>query len=253
MITDPLFYAAALPAIAIIGLSKGGFLSGLAILGVPLLSLVISPVQAAGILLPILIAMDAVGVWAYRKSFDWPNLKIMMPAAAAGIGIGWLTAAYVSDAHVRLIVGVIAFAFTVDYWVGRRPATGSHVPNRAKGSIWSALAGFTSFVSHAGSPPAQMYLLPQRLPKLIYAGTMALLFAMINLVKVPPYFLLGQFSPENLRTTAVLLPLAPLTMLAGIWLVRRVRQEPFYRVAYACLLVVSLKLMWDGGRSLLGI
>ena len=252
MITDPWFYVAAAPAIVIVGLSKGGFLSGLAILGVPLLALVISPVQAAGIMLPILISMDAIGIWAYRKSFDPANLKVLAPATVIGIAIGWATAAYVSEAHVRLIVGVIACAFTLDHWFGLRPQTSGQAPNRVTGALAATVAGFTSFVSHAGSPPVQMFLLPQRLPAMIYAGTMACLFAWINLVKVLPYFLLGQFNAENLSTTAVLLPLAPLAMLAGIWLVRRVPQEPFYRIAYGCLFAVSLKLIWDGGWEVFG-
>jgi len=253
MITDPWFYLIAVPAIAIVGLAKGGFLSGMAVLGVPMLSLIISPVQAAGIMLPILISMDAIGVWAYRRSFDMANLKIMAPATVVGIAIGWATAAHVSEAHVRLIVGLVAFTFTLDYWLALRPHKTGQAPGKLTGSFWATLAGFTSFVSHAGSPPAQMFLLPQRLPNLIYAGTMAVLFAWINLVKVVPYYLLGQFSPGNLATTAVLLPLAPLAMIAGIRLVRRVRQEPFYRIAYGCLFVVSVKLIWDGGREIFGV
>ncbi len=94
MITDPWFYVAAVPAIAIVGLAKGGFLSGLAVLGVPLLALVVPPVQAAGILLPVLIVMDAIGVSAYRKSFDWANLRLLAPVTLIGIAIGWATAAY---------------------------------------------------------------------------------------------------------------------------------------------------------------
>jgi hypothetical protein len=253
MITDPWFYVAAVPAIAIVGLSKGGFLSGLSILGVPLLALIISPLQAAGIMLPILISMDAIGIWAYRKTFDAANLKVLAPATVLGIAIGWATAAYVSEAHVRLIVGIIACGFTLDYWLGLRPSRQGEAPNRLTGTVAATVAGFTSFVSHAGSPPVQMFLLPQRLPAMVYAGTMALLFAWINLVKVVPYFMLGQFSRENLSTTAALLPLAPLAMLAGIWLVRRLRQEPFYRIAYSCLFAVSLKLIWDGGRQVLGL
>lgn len=251
MITDPWFYAVAVPAILIVGLSKGGFLSGLAVLGVPLMALVIPPVQAAGILLPILMAMDAIGIWAYRRSFDWPNLRLLAPVTLVGIAVGWATAAYVSEAHVRLIVGAIAFAFTLDRWLDLRPRTDGAPPNPVLGAIAASVAGFTSFVSHAGSPPVQMFLLPQRLPPMIYAGTMALLFSWINLSKVIPYFLLGQFSAQNLATTAVLLPLAPASMLAGIWLLRRVPQGPFYRIAYACLFVVSLKLMWDGAHGVL--
>lgn len=253
MISDPGFYAIAVPAVLLVGLSKGGFLGGMAVLGVPLLALVIPPVQAAAIMLPILIAMDVIGVWAYRRSFDKVNLMILVPAACLGIVVGWLTAAYVSEGHVRLIVGLVALAFTLDYWLGMRPQKAAPGPDALKGGFWGALAGFTSFVSHAGSPPLQMYMLPQRLERTVYVGTGVMFFALVNLIKVPPYFLLGQFSGENLATTGVLLPLAPLAMALGIFLVRRVPQEPFYRIAYGCLFLVSLKLIWDGAQVTLGL
>lgn len=252
MITDPWFYAVAIPAIVLTGLSKGGFLGGIGGLAVPLMSLVISPVQAAGIMLPILIAMDWIGIWAYRREWSGPNLKILLPAATAGIFFGWATAAYVTEAHVRLLVGLIGVLFTLDYWLKLRPRTVAPGPNWTKGSFWGAISGFTSFVSHAGGPPFAVYMLPQRLPNVIYAGTAVMFFSAVNLIKVPPYLFLGQFSPANLKTVAVLIPLAPLSMMAGVWLTRRVPQEPFYKIAYTCLFIVSAKLVWDGLRATSG-
>jgi uncharacterized membrane protein YfcA len=250
MISDAWFYAVALPAIVLTGLSKGGFLGGIGGMAVPLMSLVISPVQAAAIMLPILIAMDWIGVWAYRHDWSGPNLKIMLPAATAGIALGWATAAYVTDAHVRLLVGAIGACFTLNYWFGLKPAGSAPGPHRLAGTVWGAVAGFTSFVSHTGGPPFAVYMLPQRLPNAVYAGTAVMFFTAVNLIKLPPYILLGQFSPTNLKTIAVLLPLAPLAMLAGVWLTRRVPQEPFYRIAYGCLFAISLKLLWDGVRAI---
>ena len=249
MITDPWFYAVAIPAIVLTGLSKGGFLGGVGGMAVPLMSLVISPVQAAGIMLPILIAMDWIGVWAYRREWSGPNLKIMLPAATAGIVLGWATAAYVSEAHVRLLVGLIGAAFTINHWLGLKPRSVAPGPKRIKGSFWGAVSGFTSFVSHTGGPPFAVYMLPQRLPNVTYAGTAVMFFTAVNLIKVPPYFFLGQFNMANLSTVAVLLPLAPITMSVGVWLTRHVPQGPFYKIAYACLFTISLKLIWDGVRA----
>ena len=250
MITDPWFFAVAIPAILITGLSKGGFLGGIGGLAVPLMSLVISPVQAAGIMLPILIAMDWIGVWAYRRDWSGPNLKILVPAATVGIVVGWATAAYVTEAHVRLLVGLIGALFTVDHWLKLRPRGIAPGPSRAKGSVWGALSGFTSFVSHTGGPPFAVYMLPQKLPNAVYAGTAVMFFTVVNLIKVPPYFFLGQFNAANLTTVAVLLPLAPLAMTVGVWLTRSVPQGPFYKIAYTCLFIISLKLIWDGLRAL---
>jgi hypothetical protein len=245
MITDPWFYALAIPAICLTGLAKGGFLAGIGGLSVPLMSLAISPVQAAAIMLPILIAMDWLGVWAYWREWSAANLRIMLPAAFLGVGIGWATAAFVSESHVRLLVGLIGLLFTLDHWLPLRPKAAAG-PSWVKGSFWAVLVGFTSFVSHSGGPPFAVYMLPQQLRNTVYAGTSIMLFSAVNLLKVGPYLMLGQFSPANLKTTAALLPLAPLAIVAGIWLTRRVRQGPFYRIAYACLFVVSLKLIADG-------
>ncbi len=163
LITDPLFYAAAIPAVILVGLSKGEFGGGASLLGVPLIALVVSPLQAAGIMLPILLVMDAVALASYRGACDRRSLVILLPAGLLGILVGWLTAAWVTESMVRLIVGVVALLFTLDYWFrsGRSPDPAGHSP--AKGGFWGAVAGFTSFVSHAGGPPFQMYMLPLRL------------------------------------------------------------------------------------------
>lgn len=257
MLTDPWFYAVAIPAVIITGLSKSGFVSGIGLMATPLLALVVSPVQAAGIMLPILVASDVIGVWAYRRSFDWANLMALLPGAVVGVLIGWLTASKVSDAHVRLLVGLIALAFTIDYWLrpkkpdAGQPAVWTRGGTRAvAGTIAGLFAGFTSFVSHAGGPPVQMFLLPQRLSSTLYAGTTVMFFGAINLIKVPPYLALGQFHAANLRTSLVLLPVAAVSTLTGIWIVNRVSAEPFYRLAYAALFVVALKLTWDGASAI---
>ncbi|MGK2740635.1 sulfite exporter TauE/SafE family protein [Tepidicaulis sp. LMO-SS28] len=252
MITDPWFYAAAIPAMLLVGLSKGGFAGGLGILGVPMMALVVSPLQAAGIMLPILIAMDMIGVWAYRKTFDKKNLMILLPGAAIGILIAFLAASYVTDSFVRLLIGGIALAFTLDHWIGRRAEAEAKPRNRLKGSFWGGVGGFTSFVAHAGGPPFQIYMLPQKLDKVVYVGTSVMFFTAVNLIKVPPYIALGQFQTENLMTSLVLLPLAPIGMLLGIKALHVIPEKPFYRIAYAALFLVGLKLIWDGAAPLLG-
>lgn len=249
MITDPYFYAIAVPAVFLVGLAKGGFVGAMVMLGVPLLSLMISPVQAAGILLPILIAMDMFALFAYRRAYDPANLKIILPAALVGIFIGWLTAAYVSESYVRLIVGVVALLFVLDYWIGWR---GTQKTERSipKGGFWGAVAGFTSFVCHAGGAPLQMYLVPQRMEPRLFAGTSVIFFTVVNLIKVIPYTALGQFGTENLMTSLVLAPIAPVATLAGAWLVKVVKPGLFYRLTYIFIFIVSLKLIWDGVKHL---
>lgn len=250
-ITDPWFYAVAVPAVILVGLSKGGFGGAMALLGVPLMALVISPVQAAAIMLPILIVMDAVSLWSWRGSYDSRTLRIMLPAGLVGIGLGWLTAAYVTVPMVRLIVGLVALAFTLRYlWLRYVGEPGARPHRPWSGRFWGLVTGFTSFVSHAGGPPYQMYALPLRQDPRIYTGTSVIFFSVVNVVKLVPYFALGQFDSANLATSAVLLPLAPVATLAGAWLVRKLRAELFYPFMYAMMAAAAVKLIWDGVTGL---
>ncbi|MCW2306152.1 sulfite exporter TauE/SafE family protein [Rhodobium gokarnense] len=246
MISDPMFYWAAVPAVLLVGLSKGGFGGSFALLGTPLMALVIPPLQAAGIMLPILVAMDIVALTAYRRRFDKRTIAILVPAGVIGVTIGWLTAAMITAAHVRLIVGTIGLWFTLDYLLKRKGERAPAEHNIAKGGFWGTVAGFTSFVSHAGGPPFQMYALPLKLEPVLFAGTSAIFFASVNAVKLVPYFALGQFSTQNLTTSAVLLPLAPIGVMSGVWLVKRIPMKPFYRIVYSAVFLVSCKLIWDG-------
>ena len=250
LVAEPLFYAAAVPAILFTGIVKGGFGTGAGILAVPLMALSVPPLQAAAIMLPILCLMDLVGMWGYRRQWDGASMVVLMPAALAGIVLATLTAGHVGPDHIRLAVGVIAVVFALDHWFGRRAAEGAR-PHAAKGVFWGAVSGFTSFLAHAGGPPLAVYLLPLRLDKTVFVGTTVIYFAAVNYAKILPYAWLGQFSGTNLATAFVLLPLAPAGVLAGMWLHRRMQPGPFYRVSYALVFVVGLKLTWDGGLALL--
>jgi len=247
MLDDPWFYAVAIPALLLIGISKGGFGGGLGVVGVPLMALVISPTQAAAILLPVLCLMDLVGLYSYRGEFDRSAMKVLAPGAIAGIVLGALTFAVTSEDAVRLIVGAIAVGFTLWQWVGRaRVERGATQPSAIAGSFWSSVSGYTSFVAHAGGPPLSVYLLPLRMPKAQFVGTTVVYFTLVNYVKLLPYALLGQFDSANLATSLVLLPLAPVGVLLGVMLQRRMREGLLYGVVYAALLLTGLKLLWDG-------
>jgi uncharacterized membrane protein YfcA len=250
MIHDPWFYALAVPAVLMTGISKGGFAGGIGLMAVPMLALVIDPVRAAGILLPILVAMDLFGIGAYRRTFDKRNLKQLVPGAILGIGFGALTAGLVTETDVKLIVGVIATSFALYFFW---PRSAERPPSRGgwlSGTLCGIGAGFTSFVAHAGTPPFQIHMLPQRLDKTLYVGTSIMFFATLNFVKLLPYGLLGELAPGNLETSLVLLPLAPLGMFIGIKLHHVIPEKPFYRLCYTMVLIVGLKLLWDGATAI---
>ena len=244
------FYLVAIPAVILFGLSKGGF-SGLGTLGVPMLSLVASPVRAAAIVLPILLVQDWLSVWAFRRDYSLRNLVILTPSAMIGVGVGWLLAARVSDDAVRLAIGVISIAFVLYMLIrdrlGRAPVEKPSVPS---GILWGSLSGFTSFVSHSGAPPFQIYVMPQYLKPPVFAGTATMFFAAVNLLKVPPYFLLGQFNRDNLFVSAGLIPVAILSTFGGVWLTRRVSADRFYAVILALTFLIGVKLTYDAVRAL---
>ena len=245
MMTEPLFWVCAIIAVLLTGISKGGF-GGVALLAVPLMALTISPVRAAGIMLPILIVMDVVSVWAYRKQFDKATLALMLPGAIIGIAIGGLAAGYVSDRFVLICVGIIALSFSL-YSVFKPKGNVSVIKgNRPVGIVASIVAGFTSFLAHAGGPPFQVYAIPQGLDKRVYAGTSVMFFAVVNTVKLIPYTMLGQFDRANLTTSLILIPLAPIGVLLGVWMLKRISQAAFYKFLYAMVFIVGVKLLWDG-------
>ncbi|MBI2586940.1 MAG: sulfite exporter TauE/SafE family protein [Rhodospirillales bacterium] len=245
MIADLWFYALAVPAVLLAGVSKGGFGSGLVVLAVPLMSLVVPPPQAAAIMLPILVVMDLTAFWTYRKSFDRGHLKAILPAAAIGVGLGWATFGLLDASAVRLLVGVLALVFPLAYWLDWKPPRVVGPP-KLWGGLWGAVSGFTSFVAHAGGPPILVYLLPQQLEKRLFVGTLIVFFMIVNALKLVPYGQLGQFHVGNLLTSAVLLPLAPLGIWLGLWMQNRIPDRAFYGVCYTFLFLTGLKLCWDG-------
>ncbi|MGR3465278.1 sulfite exporter TauE/SafE family protein [Limimaricola sp.] len=250
--SDPWALLAACVAVVLVGFSKGGLGGALALLGVPIMALTIPPVQAAGILLPVLLAMDAISLWAWRGTYHAGTLKRMLPGAVVGIGIGWLTAALVSDGAVRLIVGALALIFAARWLLsGNVRRAAPRAENTARASLWASVAGYTSFVAHAGGPPFQVYAMPLGLDPKVYTGTSVIFFAVVNVIKVVPYAALGQFDPANLISAAALLPLAVLATLSGAFVVKRMRAEVFYPVMYALVVLVGLRLCWDGISALI--
>jgi len=255
VITDPLFYILAIPSVILLGLGKGGF-AGLGMVSVPLLTLAVPTLQGATILLPILITQDAISVWTYRRQWSAWNLKVLVPGAVIGMGAGTLFASYVSNAAIELAVGIIGLSFVLYRWVGgwlwphlARIGDEPWRPHPALGVFWGSLSGFMSLLVNVGAPPYQIHILPQRLDKLTFVGTTVIFFAFMNLMKIAPYFLLGQFSTRNFATSVALLPLAVAANFFGIWLVRRTPTDRFYRITYFLMFGISLALIWQGATA----
>lgn len=250
MLTNPTFYVLAILAVTLMGLAKGGF-AGVGAAALPLLALVVSPVQAAAILLPVLIVQDVVGVWAFRKSWDRGTLVLMIPSAAVGIVLGYLLAAEVSTAAVLAALGAISLIFaSYRLWTSRggRVQVSRNAP-LLLGATLGVASGFTSQIAHAGQPPFQMWVMPKNLAPITLAGTNAIFFAVVNWLKVPAYLALGQFTRTNLTAAALLMPVAIVTTFAGVWLVRRVKAERFYMIIYLLMIAVGAQLIWKAASG----
>ncbi|RLA45144.1 MAG: sulfite exporter TauE/SafE family protein [Gammaproteobacteria bacterium] len=249
MLADPWFYLASIPAVLLYGIAKGGFGGAVSILAVPMMALIMPPTQAAAILLPILVVMDVLAVRAYWGISDRRALHILLPGALVGVAIGYFTAEVMNEHYMRVLIGVISLAFGVQSLLGLQ-SRASREHHRLSGGLFGALTGFTSFSIHAGGPPFTMYLMPKQLSPLLFAGTAAIFFAVVNAVKLIPYYFLNQFTADNLLYSLVLVPLAPLGVKLGHFLVKRSTSSFYYSVISFFLVVVGVKLLWEGVTAL---
>lgn len=244
IITDPFFYAVAIPAVLLLGVSKSGFGAGFGSLAVPLMAMAVTVPQAAAVLMPVLLLMDLLGIAVFRKDFDRQLLKFLIPFALVGTMLGALLFKLLD---AKVVAGMVG-AFTLLFLTQRLlfpPEPDSPPPPRWLGAILTITSGFTSFVAHAGGPPISAYVIPLRLSPIKFTATMAFLFFVINLSKWIPYAWLGLLDMRNMATSLVLLPLAPVGVWAGVRIARRVSPALFYRFLYGGMFLTGCKLLWD--------
>ena len=245
VVADPWFYAVAVPAVLLVGLSKSGFATGFGSLATPLMALMLPAPQAVAIMLPLLMVMDATGLQQLWRERDRQLVRRLLPWGLLGIAVGSLLFGLLSSKAVAGLLGVLTLGFLAQR-LFLAPRTGAPPPAPWVGPVSATASGFTSFVAHAGGPPLIAYLLPMKMEPRVLSATMAVFFAVINAAKVLPYMMLGLMDSRNLATSFLLLPLAPLGVWAGVWLVRRVSSTWFYRLAYLGMLLTGCKLLWDG-------
>jgi len=245
---DWTFFAISAPAVVFAGVSKAGFGSGAAFAAATILALVIEPGQALGIMLPLLMLIDAVTLRPYWHKWSWADARVLIFGGVPGVALG--AALYqVADADVfRLLIGGISIAFVLWQVVQTRGLI-RPVSNRLPlwaGWLAGGVAGFASFVSHAGGPPAAVYLLSQRLSKTTFQATTVLTFWAINIVKFVPYYFLGMFTLETAQANLILAPFALIGAWLGVKAHRMVPERVFFGLTYVLLLITGAKLIWDG-------
>ncbi|QEL22271.1 sulfite exporter TauE/SafE family protein [Bosea sp. F3-2] len=242
----------AFAGVFLISFMRGAFGGGFAIVGIPLLSTVMDPVAAGGLLAPLFIAMDLYAL-RYWKPSTWsrPDLRLLVPGLVIGIGFGYMLFRVLDHRAIAIMMAAITLVF-VGLWLVR----GAEVTVRPRSAPKAIAAGLTSgvttMVAHSGGPPLAMYLLPLGLSKEIYAGTTSLFFTVGNATKLVPWLLLVQPAADTWALMAICLLAIP----AGIWLGWRLHgaldQRQVYRACYGLLVVTALKLLWDGISGFLG-
>ena len=244
LITDWHFYAIAIPAVLLLGLSKSGFGAGFGSLAVPMMALVITVPQAAAILMPVLLVMDLLGIAAFRKDFDKQLLKFLLPCGLLGIVIGALLFKFLQPQIVAGIVGAFTLLFLAQRLVFP-PKADAPPPPRWLGVLLTTTSGFTSFIAHAGGPPINAYAIPLKLKPLVFTATMAYFFFIINLAKWIPYAWLGLLDMRNFATSLALIPFAPIGVWVGVRIARHIQPTLFYRLVYTGMFLTGSKLVWD--------
>ena len=246
MMIDPITFGVAATGVFVIGFMKGAFGGGFAIIGIPLLALVMDPIEAGTMLAPLFVAMDLFAL-RYWKPATWskPDLSLLLPGLVVGIAIGFFVLRDLDRHAVEIVMALITLTFAA-LWLrgGGGVAVGTRSP--AEALLAGGASGVTTMVAHSGGPPLAMYLLPLGLSKQVYAGTTSMFFTVGNLIKVGPWLLVGHLTPRLVTMMLLGVPF----VFAGVWtgwrLHQRLDQIQLYRACYALLVVTAIKLLWDG-------
>lgn len=242
--TDWHFYALAIPAVLLLGISKSGFGAGFGSLAVPMMALVITVPEAAATLMPVLLVMDLLGIAAFRKDFDTALLKFLIPCGLLGIVIGALLFKLLQPTVVAGVVGGFTLLFLAQRLLFP-PTADAPPPPRWLGALLTITSGFTSFIAHAGGPPINAYTIPLKLKPLVFTATMAYFFFTLNLAKWIPYAWLGLLDARNFATSLALLPFAPMGVWVGVRIAKHIKPTLFYRLVYTGMFLTGVKLVWD--------
>lgn len=244
---DPIFFAIAIPAVIWTGISKGGFGSGASFASTPLLALILGPGAAVGLMLPLLMLMDVTALKPYWRKWDGPSARVLILGSVPGIVLGGLIYGITDPDVFRFLIGLVAILFILWQVVRKlglyRPEA-HHMPLGAGGVI-GAVLGLTSFVSHAGGPPAAVFLLSRGLDKTTYQATTVIVFWAVNAMKFLPYMLLGIFTWETALADLMLIPAAVLGVWLGVSAHHALPERFYFAVTYVFLALTGTKLIWD--------
>lgn len=239
------FYIISAIAITVTGISKSGFAGGLGVMNVPLLSLFVTPQFALAVMMPILIVMDVIIVWHYRKTWNGAIVMMLIPGAVFGLSLGAMTFQFMDANLIKFIIGLLALMFVLRYFLARSMKTEPGKTGRVIPFILATASGFSSFVAHAGGPPVKGILLQQKLEKSEFVGTNSVFILFMNAVKIVIYSGMGQLTAESLKTSLVLSPMLFVGIAAGTYLHKVINPQIFLKLVYVFLFIAGTKLLWD--------
>jgi uncharacterized protein len=246
---DPIALAVIAFSVFLITFMKGMFGGGFAIVGIPFMALVMDPIAAGALLAPVLCLSDLVALCYWRPStWSKPDLKVLIPGQLLGIGTGYLFMR-IADRHLVAVVIALVTLWFAGLWFKGGGRINSQPRSSVKGVGAGVASGVGSMIAHSGGPPVAMYLLPLGLSKSEYAGTTFMVFIVANLLKAGPWLALVELNRQFWTLLMINLPVIVLGVWSGWRLHARLDQVQLYRACYALLIVVALKLLWDGARG----
>ncbi|APG48365.1 sulfite exporter TauE/SafE family protein [Phaeobacter porticola] len=243
-----MFFLVAMVAVTFAGVSKGGFGSGAAFASSAILALIVEPGVALAFMLPLLMLIDAASLRPYWRCWRMRESLLLLLGGLPGVALGAVFYQSVNADVMRVLIGVVAVGFVL--WQLSAGLRARLAEPRDKADVIGVLAGvaagFTSFVSHAGGPPAAVYLLGRNMTKTEYQASTVLVFSVLNAAKFLPYAALGLVTPESLTLDLMLAPFALIGTWIGVVLHHRVPERLFFGLTYVLLLTTGAKLIWDG-------
>lgn len=232
-------------SVLITGISKAGLGGALSGLAVPIMAISVGATNATAIMLPILIFIDFFGFAAWKGKASREEIRLLIPAAILGILAGALTFGLLSENNLKILIGAIAICFVVQKNInGFLNKESKFYDSEMYTKIMGWVGGYTSTVAHAGGTPILAYFLSKNLPKQQFVATIVYYFAIVNLLKVPVYWVLGIFSYENIIVSLLLSPLVPVGVCLGVKLIHILPEHYFYKFASLTLLATGVHLIY---------
>jgi len=228
-----------------IGMAKTG-VHGTGILAVPLLATVFGGQRSSGILLPILVMGDLMGVIYYHRHASWKHLKLLFPWAAVGVILGTIVGSNINDQIFKMIMGaIILISVFIMIWIEQGGHQDRVPTNKLFANGMGVVGGFTSMVGNLAGSVMGIYLLSTRLPKNAYIGTAAWFFMVVNWFKFPFHvFVWHTISVNTVLFDLLLLPVILLGAYLGILIIKNFSEKNFRWFIIVMTLVAAIGMIF---------